>query len=221
VRCRTVLAEWRRMFSIQQLFSKGDRFQELLEAATQECYESVRLAIEVLKAPSKTQNRDDVILARRKEKKISQQISAELVKTFITGLEREDIESLARALYRVPKAAEKLADRLVMAGKHLEGVDFSRHADMMTKATDAVQGMVRQLRDMQDLEKIKALNDRLQLVEVEADLYMMELLRDLYGGKYEPYRSMVLKDVYELMEKVIDRCHDVGNVVMYIVLKNS
>jgi hypothetical protein len=49
----------------------------------------------------------------------------------------------------------------------------------------------------------------------------MELLRDLYAGKYEPYRSMVLKDIYELMEKVIDRCHDAGNVVMYIVLKNS
>lgn len=59
-----------RMFSIQQLFSKGDRFQQLLEDATKECHESVRLAIEVLKAPSKTQNRDDVILARRKEKRV-------------------------------------------------------------------------------------------------------------------------------------------------------
>jgi hypothetical protein len=209
------------MFSIQQLFSKGERFQELLEAATQESFESVRLAIEVMKAPSKTQNRDDVILARRKEKKISEQISSELVKAFVTGLEREDIEALARALFRIPKAAEKLADRLVLAGPHLEGIDFSKHADMMTKATDAVQSMVRQLRDIKDLETVKTFNDRLQLVEVEADRYMMDLLRDLYSGKYEPHRAMVLKDIYELMEKVIDRCHDAGNVVMYIVLKNS
>jgi hypothetical protein len=27
--------------------------------------------------------------------------------------------------------------------------------------------------------------------------------------------------LYELMEKVIDRCRDAGNVVMHIVLKNS
>jgi uncharacterized protein Yka (UPF0111/DUF47 family) len=209
------------MFSIQQLFSKGDRFQELLEAATQESLESVRLAMEVMKAPGKTQNRDDLVLARRKEKKISEQISSELVKTFITGLEREDIEALARALYRIPKAAEKLADHVVLAGPHLEGIDFSRHADMMSKATDAIQGMVRQLRDMKDLEKMKTFNDRLQLAELEADRYMLELLRDLYNGKYDPHRSMVLKDIYELMEKVIDRCHDAGNVVMYIVLKNS
>jgi hypothetical protein len=209
------------MFSIQQMFSKGDRFQKLLEAAAQEAHESVRLAIEVMKFPQQTQNRDDVVLARRKEKKISEQISGELVKTFITGLEREDIESLARALYRIPKTAEKLADRLVLAGHHLEGINFSKHADMMAKATDAIQGMVCQLRDLKDLESIQKFNDRLQLVETEADQYMMELLRDLYAGKYEPYRSMVLKDIYELMEKVIDRCHDAGNVVMYIVLKNS
>jgi hypothetical protein len=209
------------MFSIQKLFGKGDRFQELLEAAAQESHESVRLVIELIKSPRNTQNLDDLILARRKEKKISEQISNELVETFITGIEREDIEALARGLFRIPKTAEKLAERLVMAGKHLDGIDFSRQADMMTKATDAIYQMVRQLREMEDMEKMKTFNDRLQLVEVEADKYMNELLRDLYNGKYEAIRAIAVRDVYELMEKVIDRCHDAGNVVMQIVLKNS
>jgi uncharacterized protein Yka (UPF0111/DUF47 family) len=209
------------MFSIQQLFSKGDRFQELLEAAAQEAHETVRLAIELMKLPQKTQNLDDLILARRKGKKISEQIRIEVVRTFITGLEREDIESLAYGLSRIPKSAEKLAERLVMAGSHLDGVDFCKHADMMAKATDAIQGMIGQLRNMKDVEKIKTYNDRLQLVEVEADRYMLALMRDLFGGKYEPHRSMVLKDIFEIMEKVIDRCHDAGNILMHIVLKNS
>jgi hypothetical protein len=91
----------------------------------------------------------------------------------------------------------------------------------MTKASDAILGMVRQLRDMDDMEKIKTFNDRLQLVEVEADKYMNDLLRDLYGGKYDAIRAIVIRDVYELMEKVVDRCHDTGNVVVQIVLKNS
>ena len=209
------------MFSIQQLFSKGDRFQELLEAAAQESRESVRLVIELIKAPRNTQNLDDLILSRRKEKKISEQISTDLVKTFITGLEREDIETLARALYRIPKAAEKLAERLMLAGPHLGTVEFSKQAEMMAKATDAILGLIKQLRDMKDLEKFKTYNDRLQLVELESDKYMNEMLRDLYGGKYEPLRAMAVRDVCELMEKVVDRCHDAGNVVMHIVLKNS
>ncbi len=76
------------MFSIQQLFSKGDRFQELLEAAAQESHQSVRLVIDLMKSPRNTQCFDDLILARRKEKEDSPpHISNELVKTFITGLE--------------------------------------------------------------------------------------------------------------------------------------
>lgn len=209
------------MFSLQKLFGKGDRFQELLEAAAQESHESVRLVIEMINKPRNTQNFDDLILVRRKEKKISEQISVELVQTFVTELEREDIEALARGLYRIPKAAEKLAQRLVIASPQLEGIDFSKQADMMAKATDSVHEMVKQLRNLKDIEKMKQFNDRLQLVESEADKYMNELLRDLYAGKFDPLRAMAIRDIYELMEKVVDRCHDTGNIIMYIVLKNS
>ncbi|HEX5223191.1 MAG TPA: DUF47 family protein [Verrucomicrobiae bacterium] len=209
------------MFSLQQLFGKGDKFHELLEAAAQESHESVRLVIELMRSPRDTRSLDDLVLARRKEKKISEQISEELVKTFVTGLEREDIEALARGLYKIPKSAEKLAERLVLADKHVEGIDFSKQAEMMAKATDAVLAMVKQLKAMEDLEGIKEINDKLQYVEGEADKFMNELLRDLYGGKYDAIRAIVLRDVYELIEKVVDRCRDVGNVVMHIVLKNS
>ena len=48
---------------------------------------------------------------------------------------------------------------------------------------------------------------------------MLELLAEIYSGKYEPLQAMMLRDLYELMEKVIDRCRDAGNVVAHIVLK--
>jgi len=209
------------MFSLQQLFGKGDKFHDLLESSAQEAHESVRLVIELMKSPRDTRSLDDLVLARRKEKKISEQISEELVRTFVTGLEREDIEALARGLYKIPKSAEKLAERFVMAGAQVEGIDFSKQTEMMAKATDAVLAMVKQLKAMEDLERIKEINDKLQYVEGEADKFMNELLRDLYGGKYEAIRAIVLRDLYELIEKVVDRCRDVGNVVMQIVLKNS
>ncbi len=209
------------MFSIQNLFSKGDRFHELLEQAAAETHESVRLVHELIKSPRDTRKFDDVVMTRRKERKISEQISEELVKTFVTGLEREDIEALARGLYKIPKTAEKLAERFMLAAPHLPGVDFSKQAEMMLRATDVVLAMIKQLRAMEDLEKIKALNDKLQYIEGEADRFMIDALRELYSGRYEVIRAMVLRDVYELIEKVVDRCRDVGNVVMQIVLKNS
>ena len=209
------------MFSIQKLFGKGDHFQELLEAAAQESHESVRLVIELIKAPQDKQTLDRLLQSRRKEKEISGQISNDLVRTFITGLEREDIEALARALFRIPKGAQKLAERLAIAGKHLEGIDFSKHTELMSKSTETVVEMVKHLRKMDQIERLKTLNDQLQAVEVEADKHMIHLLQELYEGKHETLRAMVIRDAYELMEKVVDRCHDSGNVVMYIVLKNS
>jgi hypothetical protein len=209
------------MFSLQQIFGKGDRFHDLLEAAAGEAHQSVRLVVELIKAPASAKGLDDLVLTRRKEKKIAEQISAELVKTFVTGLEREDIEALALALYKIPKTVEKLAERITLGQQHLEGVDFTRQIEIMEQATDVVLAMVKQLRDMKHLEKIREVNDKLQYLEGEADQLMMDLLKDLYSGRYDALRAIVIRDLYELIEKVIDRCRDAGNVVMHIVLKNS
>jgi hypothetical protein len=56
------------MFSLQQLFSKGDKFYELLEAAAREAHDSVRLVFELMKTPRQTAKLDDLVLTRRKEK---------------------------------------------------------------------------------------------------------------------------------------------------------
>jgi uncharacterized protein Yka (UPF0111/DUF47 family) len=209
------------MFSLQQLFGKGDKFYGLLEEAAEEADRSVRLVIQLIKSPRDTKSLDDLVLARRKEKKIGETISEELVKTFVTGLEREDIEALSLTLRKIPKTAEKFAERLVLAAPQLAGVEFARQAEMMQKSTEVILTMVKQLRDMQHLEKLKEMNDKLQYIEGEADNLMLELLKDLYSGKFDAIHAIVIRDLYELIEKVIDRCRDAGNVVFQIVLKYS
>ena len=49
------------MFSLQQIFGKGDRFYGLLEEAAQEADESVRLVIQFLKSPRNAGNLDDLV----------------------------------------------------------------------------------------------------------------------------------------------------------------
>jgi hypothetical protein len=50
---------------------------------------------------------------------------------------------------------------------------------------------------------------------------MVALLRELYQGHVDVRDVIILKDLYELFEKVIDRCRDAGNVVFQVVLKYS
>src|SRR2546423_9771504 len=157
------------MFSLQQLFGKGDKFFDLLEASAEEARSSVQALVRIIKSSSAPPTLEDFVLSRRKEKRIAEEISEQLVNTFITGLEREDIEALSTALYKIPKATEKFAEHFIAGSQYAQGVDFSRQVAMLEQATDAVRAMVAQLRQIQELEKIKELNDRLQYVEGEAD----------------------------------------------------
>ena len=67
----------------------------------------------------------------------------------------------------------------------------------------------------------KELNAKLQKVEGDADKLMLECLRVLYTAEKDAVVVIILKDLYDLMEKVVDRCRDAGNVIAHIVLKNS
>jgi uncharacterized protein len=216
-----VLLQKTAMFSLQQFFGKGDKFFGLLEASAEEVHSSVDSLLKMLQQPGKTESMDSMILSRRKDKKITEQISEALVKSFVTGLEREDIEALSNALYKIPKTVEKFAERFHLASNLVEVSNFSKQIDLVTKATDTIVGMVKQLRKTPPLEQVKELNDRLQLIEGDADKLMVELLRELYSGKHEPLKALALKDLYELLEKIIDRCRDAGNIVYHIILKNS
>lgn len=208
------------MFSIQKLFGKEDKFFDLLEASAEEARASVQALVKLNQA-SHTGKLEPFIESRRKDKKIKEQITEELVKTFVTMLEREDIQSLANALYKVPKTVEKFAEHYIIAGDQVREVDFSQQIHLMEQATDTILAMVKKLRKVSDLEEVKELNAKLQGIEGEADKIMLDLLKDLFSGKHDPLRVVVLKDLYELLERVVDRCRDAGNVVSHIVLKNS
>ena len=209
------------MFSLQTIFGKGDRFYTLLENSAEEARISVQALVKIIRERSSVPSMEEFVLSRRKEKRIAEEISEELVKTFVTALEREDIEALSNALYKIPKTAEKFAERFILGAERLQDVDFSRHIVMLEQATDIIVLMIRQLRQGYELEKMKEQNDRLQYVEGEADKLMLDLYQDLYSGRHDAVKVVMLKDLYELLEKVIDRCRDAGNVIYHIVLKNS
>jgi len=79
--------------------------------------------------------------------------------------------------------------------------------------------MVTELRQKMHLETMKEHNAKLQKIEGDADKHILALLKDLYHGSHDPLRVIMLRDLYDLLEKVVDRCRDAGNVLSHIVLK--
>ncbi|AWV06775.1 DUF47 domain-containing protein [Marilutibacter maris] len=208
------------MFSLQTIFGQGNQFYSLLEEAAVAAHDSAKALHAMLKEADRQPALDAFKLARQREREVSIQLSQELVDSFITPIEREDIESLASALHKIPKQVEKFADRYALATQHLEHIDFAPRAAMLEQAASVVVKMVHQLRHLK-LEPMKALSDELRALENDADRLMLELYRDIYSGKLDHLQMFLLKEFFEILEKAIDRCREAGVVAYQIVLKNS
>ena len=214
------------MISWQKLFGRDPKFYDLLEASAAEASASAGLLhrlIDALRSPNADHALAEVAESRHKDKRINREITEALCRTFITPLEREDIEALAESLYKIPKRVNQISERLLLYRDVLPtlGEDFQRQIVILDEATSVVESMVKQLRQSMDVEKARGMNDQLQQLEGEADKLVLHMLQALYQGQRETREVIVLKDVFELLEKAIDRCRDAGNTVFYIVLKNS
>lgn len=209
------------MFSLQKLLGKEDKFFDLLEASVEEAVASVRALAKFTHDPEQTRTLNEFIAAKRKEKAIASQINDELCVTFVTALDREDIVALSNAVYRIPKSLMKVGERLLLAPQLVNSIDLPRHISLMEKAGETLLSMMKELRKGARLEQIKAFNDQLQAIEKEADRMLVDQMKDLYAGKMDAIQVIFLKDLFDLLEGVTDRCRDAGNVIVHISLKNS
>jgi len=95
------------MLSLQKIFGKDDKFFALLDASAESARSSVQALNRVLSAPAESSVLAQFHEGKESDKRITEQIGRELVSTFATELEREDIEALSAALYKIPKTVEK------------------------------------------------------------------------------------------------------------------
>lgn len=205
----------------QRIFGKDHRFFELLEAGGEEARSAVLAATGLLRNAAEGPSLDVFVSCRRKGRQIHDAISEHVIRSFVTSLEREDTEDLSDALYKIPKAAEKFAERFLLYSGLVRGVDFRAHAEAMDQAVERALVMLRMLRRGGDLERITVLSAALGRTEHEADQFVHKHLRALYSPQREFLEVLALRDVYLLLERIVNRCAEVGTIVTHIILKHS
>jgi uncharacterized protein Yka (UPF0111/DUF47 family) len=209
------------MKSLRKLLGYDDKFFDLLEASAQEAQTSVQLLVDMLQQKDRSQTLEEFAKTRRKDKHITEEITEQLCKTFVTPLERDDIEALSVALYKIPKTIEKFSERYLICRNFMTDIDFFKQANILAEATAIVAKMTQSLRHRPSLQSVKQQNHQLHHLEGDADKLMCLLVKELYGGRHDPLKVVVIMDLYETLEKIIDRCRDAGNVIFQIVLKYS
>src|ERR1043166_2848685 len=137
------------MISIGRILGHDEKFFDLLEASAQQADSSVHHLVDLLGRLQDNESPQDLAKfaeSRREDKRITQELTEQLSKTFITPLEREDIQELAAALYKIPKTVEKIGERILICPEDLHGYNFRRQVELLDQAAEVVVAMVRQLR---------------------------------------------------------------------------
>src|SRR5699024_5858665 len=111
------------MFSLQTILGRKDQIHELLQASSGAALDAARAADRLTHDSDSALSVATFTAARRREKELAMQISEALINTFVTSLDREDVEAINSALYRIPKILERFADRYVLVHEELVGID--------------------------------------------------------------------------------------------------
>src|SRR5207245_8613859 len=187
-------------------------FFELLEQ------ESKNVLAGALALDDLVQNYDQLADKRNKIKDIEHQgdnivhsIYDRLIKTFITPIDREDISKLA-SLY------DDVLDYIYAAVNSLFLYEVESPTEPMRRFAELVLKSVREIDfAFASIQKIKASEietrcNEVDTLENEADVVLNESVAALFKTT-DAISIIKFKEIYEMMEKMTDKCEDVVKVV--------
>lgn len=145
-------------------------------------------------------------------------IFAELNKTFITPLDREDMQRIASKIDDVIDFIDGIAARLYSYQIETPPAFTKDMIGQLSQATKEVQYMVSKLRRIKNPQDMINHCRNTSDIEHKVDDLYRDAIKELFESN-DAIHIIKLKDIYEAIETASDRCVDVADVVEDIVLK--
>ena len=149
---------------------------------------------------------------------LTRDIFSELNKTFITPLDREDMQRIASKIDDVIDFIDGIAARLRSYKISTPPPYSVEIANELVKSTKEVEYMVSKLQRIKNpKDMINHCRNTSDIEHTVDDLYRVAMA-ELFESN-DAIHIIKLKDIYETMETASDRCVDVADVIEDIVLK--
>ncbi|MCZ2100430.1 MAG: DUF47 family protein [Chitinophagales bacterium] len=210
--------------NIIRIFLPKDRvFYDIFENIVANLKEMSRIFKKALNEPD-TEKRTNLLRSledkEHQNDEYTHQIFVELGKNFITPFDREDIHQLATSL-------DDVADYIHASAKKILNYNIEEIDDLMKdfgeinqKAIDALVNAVTKLRNMKNISKIKQECVFINSMENAADDTLDKAIIQLFANpNINPIDVIKLKDVYEDLEVISDKCEDCSNIIESIIIK--
>jgi len=148
---------------------------------------------------------------------LTHEIIKSLDRTFITPIDKEDIHRLTMLLDDVIDLIYATSERLIIFKiKKIDKfiIDFTKIILEIVKRID--NGIL-------DVRKLKNMNNfyiQVHTLENKGDEIYYNALEKLFENK-NTIEIIKIKEIYEYLENIIDKCEDIANVIESIVVKHA
>ncbi len=142
-----------------------------------------------------------------------------LHRSFITPIDHEDISKLASLYDDVIDLIDATANRIFLFKIEKLNEVIREFADIIVRQVTEVSALTKHIRKINQTEieqKFKTIHS----LENEADDLHDFAIVELFKEK-DPIKIMIMKDIYEFLELITDKCEDICLVIQDIVIKNA
>jgi predicted phosphate transport protein (TIGR00153 family) len=152
---------------------------------------------------------------------ITHQTIALLHTTFNTPLDRDEIHQLISRMDDILDLIQDVSEAIYLYDVRKLTSEARHIADLCVSCCERVRSAVVLLHNMDNAQAILKLCKEIDQLESDADRSMRQGIAKLYREEADMRQVLKLKELYELLELITDRCENVGDIIEGIVLENA
>ena len=151
---------------------------------------------------------------------ITHELANKIDATFVTPLDKEDLRALSTELDDVTDYIEACTGRMALYQLAQARPDLEPLVAMLVQITEAMLEAVKALRTMPSRDKMRDIFIRIHQIENEHDTAFRKALAVLLNvTDADPIKVIKWKEVYDRIEKSVDKCEDVANIIESVIVK--
>ena len=144
-----------------------------------------------------------------------------LQRSFVTPFDREEMHRLINRMDDILDLAQDVAETMELYDLRRASLDAVQLAELAQMGAVRVRDAVGLLSDMANADAILKLCQEIDQIESDADRVMRGAMSKLFRNESDLRQLIKLKEVYELLEAITDKCEEVADVIEAIVLQHA
>ena len=141
--------------------------------------------------------------------------------TFITPIDRDEIYQLITRMDDILDLMEDVSQCLFLYDIRTIPEEAKRLAENCVACAEKVKAAVVLLNNMANADQIIKICAEIDRLETDADHILRNAMTKLFRSEPDTRELIKLKEIYEHLETVSDKCEDVANIIEGIVIENS